>query len=197
MPPLKSSSPVEGYDSIVSDLVDLVEAARCLSARSVNAIMTATYWEIGRRIVKSEQQGKKRAEYGEALLEKLSSDLTARFGRGFGARNLRQMRQFFLTWPEEQIRQALSAESQSVSPTASSTEIWQTVSAKSEGSSSSASVKQIARYFPLSWSHYVRLMALSSEEARRFYETEALRLRASAVVDGDAFGKFEGIEEGD
>jgi predicted nuclease of restriction endonuclease-like (RecB) superfamily len=174
-PPLNSSSSIEGYDSIVSDLVDLVEAARLLSARSVNAIMTATYWEIGRRIVKSEQQGKKRAEYGEALLEKLSSDLTARFGRGFGARNLRQMRQFFLTWPEEQIRQALSAESQSVSPTTSSTEIWQTVSAKSEGSSSSASVKQIARYFPLSWSHYVRLMALSSEEARRFYETEALR----------------------
>lgn len=56
-----------------------------LSARSVNAIRTATYWEIGRRIVKSEQQGKKRAVYGEALLEKLAADLTARFGRGFGA----------------------------------------------------------------------------------------------------------------
>jgi hypothetical protein len=85
--------------------------------------MTATWWEIGRRIVKSEQQGKKRAEYGEALLEKLAADLTARFGSRFGARNLRQMRQFFLTWPEEQIRQALSAESQSVSPTTSSAEI--------------------------------------------------------------------------
>src|SRR5258707_12485039 len=85
------------------------------------------------------------------------------------------MRKFFLTWPEEQIRQTASAESQSVSPTTSSAEIWQPVSAKSEGTSSSAPVKQVARYFHLSWSHYVRLMALSSEEARRFYETEALR----------------------
>jgi predicted nuclease of restriction endonuclease-like (RecB) superfamily len=137
--------------------------------------MTATYWEIGRRIVKSEQHGKRRAEYGEALLERLAADLTTRFGRGFGARNLRQMRKFFLTWPEEQIRQTVSAESQSVSPTASSAEIWQTLSAKSGRSSALVPLKQVAHYFPLSWSHYVQLMALSNEEARRFYETEALR----------------------
>ena len=155
MPPLKLSSPIEGYDSIVSDLVDLVESARRLSARSVNAIMTATYWEIGRRVVKFEQHGKKRAEYGEALLERLAADLTTRFGRGFGARNLRQMRKFFLTWPEEQIRQTVSAESQSASPTAPSAEIWQTLSAKSGRSSSLEPLKQVAHYFPLSWSHYV------------------------------------------
>ena len=137
--------------------------------------MTATYWEIGRRIVQFEQQGEKRAEYGEALLDRLAADLTARFGRGFGARNLRQMRQFFLTWPEEQIRQTLSAKSQSVSPTPASAEILQTLSAKSEKDPSITSLKQVARYFPLSWSHYVRLMALSSDQARRFYETEAVR----------------------
>src|SRR5260221_12303161 len=125
MSPLKSSSPIEGYDSIVSDLVDLVEAARRLSARSVNAIMTATYWEIGRRIVKSEQQGKKRAEYGEALLERLASDLTTRFGRGFGARNLRLMSNISLTWPTMQKMHKSSATSLSVSPTTSSAEIWQ------------------------------------------------------------------------
>ena len=175
MPPLKSSSPIEGYDSIVSDLVDLVDSARRLSARSVNAIITATYWEIGRRIVKFEQHGKKRADYGEALLERLAADLTTRFGRGFGARNLRQMRKFFLTWPEEQIRQTVSAESQSASPTAPSAEIWQTLSAKSGRSSALVPLKQVAHYFPLSWSHYVQLMALSNGEARRFYETEALR----------------------
>ena len=70
LPPQKSSSPIEGYDLIVSELVDLVESARRFSARSVNAVMTATYWEIGRRIVEVEQRGKKRAEYGEALLKK-------------------------------------------------------------------------------------------------------------------------------
>jgi hypothetical protein len=61
--------------------------------------MTATYWEIGRRIVEFEQGGKKRAKYGEGLLDKLAMDLTARFGRGFSAANLFHTRKFFLEWP--------------------------------------------------------------------------------------------------
>ncbi len=59
-----------------------------------NAIMTATYWEIGRRVVEHEQQGKARAEYDEALLERLAVDLTSRYGRGFGVVNLSQMKKF-------------------------------------------------------------------------------------------------------
>lgn len=61
--------------------------------------MTATYWEIGRRIVEHEQRGKARAGYGEALIEKLAADLTARFGRGFSRLNLFQMREFYSLWP--------------------------------------------------------------------------------------------------
>ena len=134
--------------------------------------MTASYWEIGRRIVESEQRGKKRAGYGEALLERLAADLTAKFGRGFGARNLWLMRRFFVHWPEDQILQTVSAESQSVNQgLLKSGEIAQTSSAES----SFKRLKQLVRYFPLPWSHYVRLMGISSGEARRFYETEALR----------------------
>ena len=168
----KAINPIEGYDSIVSELSDLIESARRVSARSVNAVMTATYWEIGQRIVESEQRGKKRAGYGEALLERLAADLTAKFGRGFGARNLWLMRRFFVNWPEDQILQTVSAESQSVpqGPLKTS-EIAQTSSAES----SFKRLKQLIRYFPLPWSHYVRLMGISSGEARRFYETEALR----------------------
>jgi hypothetical protein len=72
------------------------------------------YWEIERGIVDSEQRGKKRAGYGEALLERLAADLTAKFGRGFGVRNRWIMRRFFVHWPKDQIRQTVSAESQSV-----------------------------------------------------------------------------------
>lgn len=172
--PQEPSARIEGYDSIVSGLVDLLEAARHVSARSVNAIMTATYWEIGRRIVESEQRGEKRAEYGEALLRRLASDLTARFGRGFGVANLAHMRKFFLTWPEEKILQTPSVEFASNPGTVSSTEILQTLSGESTHPSLGL-IQQLARRFPLPWSHYVRLMVLSSEEARRFYETEALR----------------------
>ena len=56
--------------------------------------MAATYWEVGRRIVEFEQEGKDRAAYGTRLIARLPGDLTRRFGRGFGAVNLAQMREF-------------------------------------------------------------------------------------------------------
>ena len=99
------------YDSVLSGVVELLQEARRASARTVNAIMTATYWEVGRRIVEGEQGGKVRADYGEQLLERLSSELTSRFGRGFGLIQLRVMRQFYVIYPLEQIRQSLIDES--------------------------------------------------------------------------------------
>jgi len=59
---------------LVGGIGDLLEAARRTSARTLNALMTATYWEVGRRIVEFEQGGKLRAEYGEELLKQLSAD---------------------------------------------------------------------------------------------------------------------------
>jgi DUF1016 N-terminal domain len=103
--PAESSS---DYDSVLSDIVDLLENARRAAVRSVNAVITATYWEMGRRIVEQDQKRAKRAKYGQQLIIKLSADLSARFGRGFSERNLEQMRRFFLSWP---IPQALPAES--------------------------------------------------------------------------------------
>ena len=50
------------YSDIHEGIVALLQAARTASARSVNALMTASYWEIGRRIVEFEQQGETRAE---------------------------------------------------------------------------------------------------------------------------------------
>ncbi len=61
--------------------------------------MTATYWEVGRRIVEHEQAGQKRAGYGKELIQRLSLDLTQKYGRGFEAVRLATMRQFFLTFP--------------------------------------------------------------------------------------------------
>ena len=95
----RSSVAVENYDQILTAVVDLLEDARRSAARSVNAVMTATYWLIGQRIVEHEQQGKSRAVYGEALLKRLSADLGRQFGRGFSERNLEQMRRFYLGWP--------------------------------------------------------------------------------------------------
>src|SRR5262245_42140772 len=78
----------DGYETVLASVVEVLESARRAVARSVNAIMTTTYWEIGRRIVEHEQQGRARASYGAALLERLSKDLSKRFGRGFSLTNL-------------------------------------------------------------------------------------------------------------
>ena len=83
------------YSTLHADIVAMLEAARRAAVRSVNALMTATYWEIGRRLVELEQGGSERAAYGEALIERLSADLSARFGRGFSRQNLWQMRLFY------------------------------------------------------------------------------------------------------
>src|SRR5882724_1407962 len=86
------------YDAVLADVVGLVNAARHAAVRSVNAVMTATYWAIGQRIVEHEQHGAERAGYGEELIVRLSEDLQSRFGRGFGRANLFQMRSFYLAY---------------------------------------------------------------------------------------------------
>lgn len=151
------------YRGFLKGLVGLLEEAKRFSARSVNSVMTATYWEVGRRIVEFEQGGKERAGYGEAILQRLSADLTAKCGRGFSERNLRQMRLFFLAWP---IRQTVSAESPVGAVRRSGSQKLQTPSA---GSSRPPTL------FSLLWSHYVRLLSVEKPEARAFYEAEALR----------------------
>ena len=67
-------TPSAEYGGLIGGIAELLETARRNAARTVNALMTATYWEIGRRIVEFEQGGEKRAEYGEALLQRLAQD---------------------------------------------------------------------------------------------------------------------------
>jgi len=106
-----SLTPSAEYGGLIGGIAELLEAARRTAARTVNALMTATYWEIGRRIVEFEQGGEKRAEYGEALLQRLSQDLNAKFGRGFSYPNVNKFRQFYLAFPGANILWTPSIES--------------------------------------------------------------------------------------
>lgn len=148
------------YSKTLNEIVVLLETGRRVAARAVNVVMTQTYWLVGQRMVEHEQRGEARARYGEELLARLAQDLTQQLGRGFSERNLRQMRLFYLAWP---IRQTLSAEFED-RPPGTRESIRQTVSAKLH-----------APELPLSWSQYVRLLAVSNADARAFYEAEALR----------------------
>jgi predicted nuclease of restriction endonuclease-like (RecB) superfamily len=133
---------------MLSDIVSLLERARQSAVRTLNSVMTETYWEVGRRIVEYEQAGRKRADYGRVLVKRLGADLSRRFGRGFGWRNLFQMRAFYVAYLP----------------------ILQTVSAKS-----GPGIIAVTQRFPLPWSHYVLLISLKSPKSRMFYESEALR----------------------
>jgi predicted nuclease of restriction endonuclease-like (RecB) superfamily len=152
----------ENYNKIRAGIVELLKAARSATARNVNSIMTAVYWDIGRRIVETEQAGTLRANYGDELIKQLANDLSAQFGRGFGVVNLSQMRRFFLTWPQKGIFQTPSEKS---STPMLLNDIWGT----------SLSIAALGNQFPLPWSAYVRLLSLKNPEARTFYETEAFR----------------------
>jgi predicted nuclease of restriction endonuclease-like (RecB) superfamily len=148
------------YQGLLLSISELLIDGRRHAAKSLNAVLTRTYWSIGRHLVEYEQGGKERAAYGTELLKQLSRDLQARLGRGFSERNLEQMRQFYLQW---QISQTLSADSE----TEQFQEISQTASAKLK--------LRDAPAFPLSWSHYVRLLSVADLKARQHYESEALR----------------------
>jgi len=96
-----------GLPALLRSLHGLIQEARQQVLRSVDAVQVRTCWEIGRHIVEFEQGGTGRAEYGKRLLEVLARDLTAEFGKGFDASNLRYMRLFYQTFP---IRDALRHE---------------------------------------------------------------------------------------
>jgi len=153
---------------MLAGVVELLDSARRTAGRSINVLMTATYWEIGRRIVEHEQGGETWAAYGQAMLSRLAADLTSRFGRGFGASQLRWMRQFFVAYPDPEIRQSLIG---GFAPTGPAPE------AAGKGQSAigaSPPLTQLARAFPRSWTHYVRLLIVHTFCARQPYEPTIL-----------------------
>lgn len=89
--------------NVVDEIKSIITKGRQTAYSAVNSTMIATYWNIGRRIVEEEQQGKERAEYGKNLIDLLAKELTLEFGNGFSARYLRAFRQFYLVVPNYEI----------------------------------------------------------------------------------------------
>lgn len=121
------------YKFLLDSIGQTIQVARQNAIKAVNTELVKANWEIGRHIIEFEQHGNERAEYGTNLLSRLYYDLKLRFGKGFGRRNILDMRRFYLAYP-----------------------IWQTVSAK------------------LSWSHYILLLSIGDEVARKFYENQTV-----------------------
>jgi predicted nuclease of restriction endonuclease-like (RecB) superfamily len=161
---------------------DILETARATVARSVNTTQVVANWLIGREIVEEEQRGKKRADYGEMLLEELAQRLGKDFGAGFSLQNLRYMRQFYLTYTSlfdgGEIRHALRGESVDVIGRLSATpppELAPKAKTVQIRHAARGESWQPGRLHPnLSWTHYRTLLRLESADARSFYEIEAI-----------------------
>lgn len=172
---------LRGYGNLLREIATVIAGGRRQAAWSLNAVMSAVYWDIGRQIVHFEQKGRTAAEYGERVIELLAQDLSARFGRGFRKSNLYQFRRFYLVYQqtfqtasgklpalvESAKRQRLPG---SAGRSQAGVNIFQTLSGKSPMKG-----RAVPSRFVLPWSHYARLLSLKSENARKFYETEALR----------------------
>lgn len=130
--------------------------------RAVNFSMVVTYWQMGKIIVETEQYGKRRAGYGDALITDLSKKLTAEFGKGYTATNLKYFRQFYLTFPESVISHAPRG-------------LLQAGNKFSTDAKSHAAGDQSGKGIrtELSWTHYRLLIGIEDKAARNWYMNEA------------------------
>lgn len=143
--------------TLYRDIRNVLTTARQQAHRSVNRAMVESYWHVGRLIVEHEQAGRRRAKYGERLLDGLSARLTTEFGRGFTTTNLRYMRQFFLAFP---IHHAPRDESRRMKPGAP---------ARSRPPEVPDTVRP-----ELTWTHYRLLLGIDDAAARAWYLAEAV-----------------------
>ena len=90
------------YNKLLNSIGVTIDTARSNAAKAINQELVKAYWEIGRHIVQFEQQGNERAEYGSELLSRLSEDIGYRYGKGFGRRNVLDMRRFYVAYKKWQ-----------------------------------------------------------------------------------------------
>lgn len=136
-------------EAFLTNVADILEQARQNAKAAIDLSMVYAYFEIGKLIVEEEQSGGQRAAYGKYVIPGLSKYLTAHLGRGFSVTNLKQMRKFYQVYAGDQIGQTLSDQFANL-PSVST-----------------------GRKFPLSWSHYLKLMRIDNADQRHFYEIEA------------------------
>ena len=88
---------------VIADIKQIIEQARKQAYTSINTLMIQSYWLVGRRFVEDEQGGASRAEYGQALLKNLATELMPIYGNSYSARRLQDYRQFYLYFKDIEI----------------------------------------------------------------------------------------------
>ena len=97
-------APPSELPALLLQVQTVLRLARQQAHRSINRVMVEAYWRVGQLIVEHEQAGHARAAYGERVLDQLAQRLKDEFGAGFSVTNLRNFRQFHLTFGWNEIR---------------------------------------------------------------------------------------------
>lgn len=169
------SASISAVDDLFDRVVSILDRARDRIVRSVNSEMVIAYWYIGREIVEHLQARKKRAAYGQQLLESLSSRLRLRYGKGFSVTNLRYFRLFYQAYADRspKIRHK-PCDELPISDTGQ--KHHKTVDVFEDLVSAIRSADSINGFASmLSWSHYRTLTKVEHRAERLFYEIEAER----------------------
>jgi hypothetical protein len=153
--------------ALLDRILSILEQARGNVVRTINSNMVMAYWLIGCEIVQELQGGEERAGYREKVIEKLSAQLTAHYGKGFSEENLQLFRRFYLAY-NEHVTISYPAGTKSIAE-------GKAYPVGTESISSPAGRKLPQGFSPqLSWSHYRVLMRVEDKQAREFYEREAI-----------------------
>ena len=94
---------VVGYketEDLLQDAILIIDKAKEVAYHAVNIALIQRNWLLGHRIDVEILQGEQRADYGEAVINKLALDLTSHYGKGFDASNLYKFLQFSRLFPE-------------------------------------------------------------------------------------------------
>jgi predicted nuclease of restriction endonuclease-like (RecB) superfamily len=161
---------------LLSEIKLIWETAQTQVARSVNTAHVKANWLIGRQIVEAQQGGKRRAKYGDQILNYLSENLSRDYGTGFSVSSLRYMRLFYQSYSNLlQIHHPVGDESL-ISPIHHAVRD-ESIIAKEHpaGSQFPVNWKPGNLHSSLSWHHYRMLLKVDVIEARNFYEIEAIR----------------------
>lgn len=134
------------HQNLFERISAILTSAKQQVVQTVNHTMVYSYFEIGRAIVEVKQQGDERASYGKSVLKVVSEKLTDHFGRGFSVDNLERMRRFYLIYSDRISATPLRKLAQG---------------------------GELPLEFPLSWSHYLKLMQIEDIDERSFYELES------------------------
>lgn len=168
----KSAKTRLGSGKLFDRIVSILEQARSNVVRAVNSNMVIAYWLIGREIVQELQAGEIRAGYGKTIIEDLAKRLAERYGQGFSSPNLRNFRQFYLLY-KNRIPEIGHPPGDLL---ANAPKSYPVGSELSKGQKSYTTCSKLSEGFHpnLTWSHYRALMRVEKDNARQFYEQEAI-----------------------